>query len=385
MPRILREAVSDLTAAPLEIDRAAGIIKGVRVLGAESRNTHGERGVEGTEYAPSAHADARRIYEGLVVHCDHNTDPARRNRRVDEPFGVLRNVREARDAQGRVVTDADLHFYTSHRMAATVLEDVERKIGNYGLSHDATSSRDRIDRTRKRLVIEGLASARSVDLVFRPASNRNLWEQETSVKTPIRQLIEQLAERFGTPKTGKPKPNKAAWAKHLLEDDGMAGPLAAEVEMPGDDPEEAVEDAFCAAVAAVVRGDGSAEDKLAKIEVLLKAQEALDGEGDAAEGPAGNEPPKDEPKQEQLDEKDRELTQLRAEKSVRQLCEQESFAPTQLQLDALVAIADKAKQRKLIESFRAGADRSAPRSGTLGRGPTGGMPAGDGFTKAVFK
>lgn len=388
--KLFESEVINPTGSPLRIDRDAGIIYGVRALGAESRNTHGERGVEATEYAESAHDDAVRLYENLAVPTDHVIDPKVRGRSVADPFGQLRNCRKSKDEQGRTITVGDLHYYRTHPLAERVLEDVERQIGNYGLSHNAVSSRERVDLGRKRLVIEGLASAKSIDLVFRPASNRNLYESQEPpmTKKPFRALIEQLMAGFENPAKGKPKLRKVKWCRHLLEDDSMMGemsPMAAEVEAEGEDPEEAIEEAFCTAVAAVVRGEGTAEEKLAKIEVLLTAQEALDGEGDAETEPEEEEDPAPGAKVEQLnDNAAAELAALRGEKAVRQLCEQEDFTPNEIQVEALVGINDVKKRRKLIEQFRATAKRpNAPKSGG-GSGSGGGMPTGDAWIAAAF-
>lgn len=379
------------SVAPLTIDRDKKIIFGVRVLGAESRNRHGERNVDGTEYTENAHKDAVRLCENIAVLTNHNIDPNKPGRSVDEPFGVLRNLRTAKDKDNRTVTEGDLHYYESHPITARVLEDVERKIGNYGLSHHASSTRDRVDQSRRRLVIEGLDSVRSVDLVFRPSSNRNLWEsQESTVKKiAFRALLEQLAETFDKPKSGKPQPNKAAWARRLLEDDNMlgdTGPLTTEVEVEAEeeaDPEDAIEDAFCMAVTAIVRGEGAAEEKLGKIELLLQAQEAISGEGDAAEAPESGEEQPAADKKEQLDEK-AELARLREEKVVRVLCEQEKFTPNELQLETLVAIREKPKQRRLIEQFRTVSDKGLPKSGGGAGGGSTTMPTGETFVKRLF-
>jgi len=386
---LLESEVINPTSSPLKIDREAGVIFGVRALGAESRNTHGERGVEATEYAESAHDDAIQLYEGLAVHIDHNLDSKTKNRSANDAFGVTRNCHKEKDELNRTITVGDLHYYRTHPLAERVLEDVERRIGNYGLSHNAVSSRERVDLGRKRLVIEGLASAKSIDLVFRPASNRNLYEsQEPPMKKILfRALLEQLATGFEKPTTGKPKPNKAKWCRRLIEDESMmgdVGPMAAEVEAEEAEPEEAVEDAFCVAVAAVFRGEGTADEKLAKIGTLLEAYEALDGDGDAEAAPAEEEEdPAAKPKVEQLDERDAELAALRSEKQVRQLCEQEGFTPDEFQVEALAKFDDAKKRRKLIEQFRTNAKARTPKSGN-GGGSGGVMPTGDAFVGVAF-
>jgi len=143
------------------IDRAAGVIHNVRILGRESSN--------GRRYTPKAMSDAATLYEGVRVYIGHST----RERTVGEQFGVLRNCRVDGDA-----VKGDLHFIRSHPLAEQICEQAERFPLTLGMSHDAEGS------TRREsdgvLTVEGLARVHSVDLVTVPATNAGLFESHHS-------------------------------------------------------------------------------------------------------------------------------------------------------------------------------------------------------------
>lgn len=74
MSRILTE--SEPLPTGLRVDREAGIVYSVRVLGRSSPNSHGVKGVSGTVYTTEAMREALPLYEGIRVMAGHNrTDP----------------------------------------------------------------------------------------------------------------------------------------------------------------------------------------------------------------------------------------------------------------------------------------------------------------------
>lgn len=167
---------STICGPGLKVDRAAGIIFGVRMLGPLSKNTYGVRDVDATEYTESAHRDAVRLYEGAVSCIDHvNARDSRKERSARDSFGTFRNILMARGKDGPA-TYGDLHYLRSHDMADKVAEAAERALPCLGLSHDAYAGSERIDKARRRLVIESLKSVNSIDIVLKPATNRSLSE-----------------------------------------------------------------------------------------------------------------------------------------------------------------------------------------------------------------
>src|SRR5262245_2140459 len=124
---------SERTATPLleiaystahKVDREAGIIRAVKILGRESRN--------GRSYSDEALTQAVRLYEGLGVNIDHPQSKAVADRKFADGFGYLRNVRRQDDG-----VYGDLVFLKSHVLAEQICEAAERMPQQFGLSHHA--------------------------------------------------------------------------------------------------------------------------------------------------------------------------------------------------------------------------------------------------------
>lgn len=338
---------------PLRVDEQAGVIFRVKVLGRFSRNHHGLREAEnGTEYSAGCMRAALALYEGAKVKANHPADRSApgKERPVDDTFGVLRNCVVESDERGEPAVWADLHYLTSHPLAPRVVEDVRRGLGVYGLSHNAAAARERFDRAARRLVIEELATVRSVDLVDKPATNRNLWESERPMPTNVRTLLESRRESL----TKK----RAGWLDRLLEmyegdDPGMSAEVPAEA--GGGDPDSALLDGFRQAVMAIFDGEGSAAEKAKKIANYLKTHEKLTGSAEPEEAPEVEES-EDDDDEEGGKGKDvaesEELKTLRAEKKARDLCESLGLVPTSLQVAAVAGLPADKQRRELVESFK---------------------------------
>lgn len=370
--RTLTEAFT--TGSPdepaLRVDAEAGVIFGVKVLGRFSRNSHGVAGAtNGTEYALSAIRKAIPLYEGATVMTDHllrtgaGGEPGRSVRDV---FGKLRSVRlEGEDLR------ADLHYLKSKPIAAEVVEDVTRRLGVFGLSHNAAAGSERIDRNAGRLVIESIDLVRSVDLVHKPATNRNLWESTVADETKptpktisFRELLESQGKRWSK--------GRKLWADRLLEMDDMSAAVAAPVEVEADvEPDDALWSGFESAIMAVL-GKYEAEEldaagALAKIKELLTTHEKLDAEDEPDEPSDGTDADEDMTESEKSDADKAELAKLRREKQVRELCESLDYQPSKPQLAALVALEAKADRTALIEELKAVPAKAGVRTPRSGR------------------
>jgi hypothetical protein len=199
-----------LTTGPkLKVDTEAGIIYGVRVLGRYSGNNR-DGSTEGSEYPPATQRAALRLIEGAQVKVDHPVDRTRPSapRDCDETLGVLRNAIVEGDE-----TRADLHYYKNHPMADRVVEDVQRGLGQCGLSINAAVAEGRV--INGVYVVEEIAEIRSVDLVDRPATNRNLWESLQGDHCPVHDFSRDswaMATR-----TSRVLESDAAPARRLME------------------------------------------------------------------------------------------------------------------------------------------------------------------------
>lgn len=351
-PRWLTEAYFVPADGPaLTVDEENGVIKGVKVLGRYSNNRYVAES-EGTEYTPQAMKDAAPLYEGADILIDHPKDRTseglRAERSSEDVFGQLRNVHVEGDE-----IRADLHYLKSHPMAPRVIEDVKRRLGVFGLSHNASAGKERFDRQTKRLVIESIANVRSVDLVRKPATNRNLWESHTVSDTPktitFRSLLESQRKRFSK--------NRQSWMDRLLEmDDSMAVPIEEDSSV---EPEDAMSAGFKSACLAVVDkaidGEMDLGEALKKLKELLTAHDKLSGESDpepATEtAEEDDEEGKDKDKTESQDLK-AELDKLKRKDRVRDLCETLNYTPTKAAMAALLVLDSDAERRSLIEDLR---------------------------------
>src|SRR5262249_2570924 len=312
------------------VDRDAGVIRGVKVLGRHSRN--------GREYSDRALDEAAKFYEGIGVNLNH---PDRREtnveRSVEAGFGWLAGIAVKADG-----VYADLHYLRSHPQAAVIVEAAERNPQRFGLSHNAEG---KVARRGDKIIVESIEKVRSVDVVQNPASNRGLFESEDRKMSPT---VKDVLEKHDGRLLG------------LFEDGTLAGLAGAPVDLPA---EAAGDDQVAAAFKSMIDSvldDGSLElkAKLSKIREILKAQEKLTGGAPDDEGQSGaNDPPVAEsardtsgrdPAVENLLER---LDRLETESACRSLLEAHHRTCDATRLKALAALAGEDDRLRLIESW----------------------------------
>ncbi len=145
------------------VDREAGLIRDVKILGYASAN--------GRRYSPEAVRRAVGLYEGIRVNVDH--PPSARpeaERSLASRFGMLKSVAARDDG-----LYGDLHYLRSHPLAELTAEAAERMPEALGLSHNAEG---RVAQQAGQAVVEEIVRVRSVDLVADPATTRSLFEGE---------------------------------------------------------------------------------------------------------------------------------------------------------------------------------------------------------------
>jgi hypothetical protein len=343
--------------APLQVDEDKGVIFGVRVIGQFSPNCHNHPGVtEGTEYTPACQRDAVALYEGSTIFADHPAkgQPANATRSVRDPVGVLRNVRALTEG-GEAVTRADLHYLKGSAIAAAVVEDVKRGMGIYGLSHNALPAKASV--VNGRYVIERLAEVNSVDLVTKPATNKNLWESVAVSKT-FKAVLESWVAK-------KSAPRKKV-ARRLLEDDGLpAAAMDAPSEAPADaDPDEALWGGFTAAISALLdqykAGDLDAAAATKAIGKYVKAHAKLTGSAEpAAEEDDEGDKPMDDKDKKKADETAQENRVLKAKNA----CLEAGVKPSATLLKALTLLESDEERAALIEEAKGHAAAKKPTSG----------------------
>jgi hypothetical protein len=151
----------DSRGVAVRVDRQAGVIRGVKILGLQSRN--------GRSYLPEALARAAGLYEEAKVNVNHPKGNPNGPRDYQDRIGVIRNV-AARPGEGLF---ADFHFNPKHALAEQLAWDAEHAPENVGFSHNVQAQ------TRRQgdcLVVEAITKVQSVDLVADPATTRGLFE-----------------------------------------------------------------------------------------------------------------------------------------------------------------------------------------------------------------
>lgn len=177
-------------AGDFAIDTAAGIIRGAKLLGRHSANRGGTR-----EYTDGALKKAATLMEGVPVFIDHLPEirDAAKVRNQRDHWGEVRNVRMKPDG-----VYGDIHYLKSHAQTAEILERAERFPNHVGCSQNARGGS--VLRNGKEL-IEDIEIVRSVDIVTRPATTKNLREfHEDTYMATITEAVSGLSpERQAIP------------------------------------------------------------------------------------------------------------------------------------------------------------------------------------------
>ncbi len=159
MDEVLQEFVSSQGVA-VRVDRAQGVIRGVKLLGLASRN--------GRRYLPAALDQAAALYEGAKVNVNHPKGNPLAARDYQDRLGVIRAVQARGDG-----LFGDLHFNPKHALAEQLAWDAEHAPENVGLSHNVEA---RTARQGDQTVVEAILKVQSVDLVADPATTHGLFE-----------------------------------------------------------------------------------------------------------------------------------------------------------------------------------------------------------------
>ncbi len=151
----------DSRGASMRVNAQAGVIRGVKLLGLESRN--------GRTYLPETLAQAARLYEEAKVNVNHPKGNPAGPRDYQDRIGTIRGV-AMRPGEGLF---GDFHFNPKHALAEQLVWDAEHAPENVGFSHNVEA---RTSRRGDRVVVETILRVQSVDLVADPATTRGLFE-----------------------------------------------------------------------------------------------------------------------------------------------------------------------------------------------------------------
>lgn len=160
MSELIQEFV-DSRQQRLRVDRAAGVIRGVKLLGLTSRN--------GRRYRENALVEAVGLYEGAKVNINHPKGHPLAPRDYQDRLGVVRGV-AYRAGEGLF---GDLHFNPNHALSEQLVWDAEHAPQNVGMSHNVLA---RTKREGEETVVEAITKVQSIDLVADPATTTGLYE-----------------------------------------------------------------------------------------------------------------------------------------------------------------------------------------------------------------
>ncbi len=169
MDELLQEFV-DSAGAAMRVDRQQAVIRGVKLLGLDSRN--------GRRYLPAALAQAVVLYEGAKVNVNHPKGSPLAARDYQDRLGSIRNV-SVRAGEGLF---GDLHFNPKHALAEQLMWDATHAPQSVGLSHNVEA---RTSRQGGQTVVEAILKVQSVDLVADPATTRGLFESRSPAAAPL--------------------------------------------------------------------------------------------------------------------------------------------------------------------------------------------------------
>lgn len=161
MSELLQEYV-DSGSQRLRVDRGAGVIRGVKLLGLASRN--------GRRYRENALVEAIALYEGAKVNINHPKGHPLAPRDYQDRLGLVRGV-EFRPGEGLF---GDLYFNPRHALSEQLVWDAEHAPQNVGMSHNVLA---RTKQVGPETMVEAITKVQSIDLVADPATTTGLYEQ----------------------------------------------------------------------------------------------------------------------------------------------------------------------------------------------------------------
>ncbi len=153
----------DSAGATLRVDKNAGILRGVKLIGLTSKN--------GRRYRETALLKAEKLYEEAKVNINHPKEGPLAPRDYQDRLGVIRGV-GLRQGEGLF---GDLHFNPKHALAEQLIWDAQHNPSNVGFSHNIQAQ---VSHEGETTVVEAIARVQSVDLVADPAATRGLFEQK---------------------------------------------------------------------------------------------------------------------------------------------------------------------------------------------------------------
>lgn len=200
------QATLERPRATGRVDRQRGIIRSVKVIGAESANAR--------SYSSAALADIARLAEGAAVNVDHVEPGQRRSYR--DRIGSLTEIEVRPDG-----VYGTLRVNRAHPLAEQLFDDAENSPRSVGLSVDA---RGDVERQGGKLVVTSVSRLLSVDVVANPAATAGLFESLPADLSEVRSPFAAPSRVLAGARAGRwreePEPVAVTRPAALAEDVG---------------------------------------------------------------------------------------------------------------------------------------------------------------------
>ncbi len=291
--------VESLQSGEARVDRAQGVIRGVKVVGLQSRNPArvlgflpdqwGEAADRPYGYSIEALRGAVEYYNNATVYSNHpqfqyddrgvRTMPDMANRSNDDMVGWLENCHVVETGNPEIDgIYGEFHVVKSHTLAERVFEVAERNPSKFALSHEAFWNDPQL--VGGQIVLNKIDNVFAVALVsVLPGTTNGLFESFAGVHPIMRKTFRQIAESHKATPSGR-------IAFEMLNDTAMEPMAETPVEVADSaSAEQQVKAAFRAVILAYFDDDSlDTPATVAKIKEALKAYDTVSGEGGSDKG-----------------------------------------------------------------------------------------------------
>jgi hypothetical protein len=164
------------------IDREAGLIKGVKLLGLRSKNRR--------NYDTAGVRKSAAVLEGAKIYIDHPAT-ATAPRSYKDKFAVVEGKVEYRAGLGHF---GNIRFNPKHPVAEQFVWDVLNSPKSFGMSINASVQTGKADQNGD-VLVESISSVRSIDIVTDPATAEGLFESAQTEEDDMELDIKTLREK----------------------------------------------------------------------------------------------------------------------------------------------------------------------------------------------
>lgn len=325
-----------LCEGALAIDREAGEIRGVKLVGLESLN--------GRSYSPAALRKAIGLYEGAKVNVNHPDKGPASPRDYRDRLGSIHGVEYREGASPGLY--GTLRYNPKHAIAEQLLWDAQNNPGVVGFSHNAEG---RSSRAGGKVVVEEITKVRSVDLVADPATTISLRESVEAM------TVAELLESRKTDESPLRPLLEAFMAAMPTAGDAPVPPMPSQPE--GEPAPSGIREALVAAIAAAAKEAVSDQSLLDLLKQMLGSTETPEDNEMSTDTktPAEGEKPVAEQVAEAIAEATKPLVeQLAAQQKqfdARAVLEAKGAAVNPQLVGELLECADKPAMEKLVEGW----------------------------------